>query len=738
MKKIISTVVALAAAISTNAAVVDFTYNTGNGTIVSYGFDKKETVNVAIRIADPSFVGATVTSMSVPVTDLKSIDAGECKAFLTTELNRDGKTNVADICTESAVIDANGNLTCTFSQPYTITEKGVYVGYSMPTITSSARPVAVVKGVAADGLYVFASSSLLKWTAMSANLGYVSAMVVTLGGADRPANAASISLNAKYVALCGEKNDLQATVSNLGLNEVRSIGYTYTIDGKTANATVDVSPAVVASYGATGAVSLQIEAPTASGVYDLELTLTAVNGEAYDGNKATAKVVVSSIPVANRPLVEEFTGLWCGNCPRGYAALETLNEEYPGEFVALAYHNGDPMEVMTSYPMNISGYPAAAINRSGIIDPNDLYKKWPVAAEELATSVVSVDLSWVNEEKTVLRSVTKVQFAEDQNGADYRIGACLVSDGLTSPSWIQSNYYASTAPTGNKLFDELFVGTSAQVAGLVFNDVVLSFPNKFGKSGSVPAQVKAVQEVTYIEDFDLNAIRNTGQLPSNPIQNIENLRVVGVLFDSKGNPVNCASSAHATAGGELEYVGLAAPVIYSHSIADDGKSAEITFSLPAKYIGGDIELTPNGTPLGNSVTTYFRFAIYVNGEIYTFKKSKYQNLKNDANNIVFASSDVENMTFNDGKMTVKVFADNIKELGVQSIYIIGSAYESQVTIADESTSIGEVETDGVTVKSMSFYDLQGREITAPRAGTIAVCRMVMTDGTVRSSKLLVK
>lgn len=740
MKKFTSTVIALVAAIAANAAVVNFTYNTENSVPFGLGYDKiKDTYYVAIQIKEPSLVGSKVVSMSVPVSvDLSTTTLGECKAFLTTKLERDGKTNIADICTEIASVDEKGVLTCTFSEPYTITDDGVFVGYSFPIETfaanSTVKPIAVVEGTAPGGLYIFAPRNVIQWTAKSADFNCVSAMVVTLDS-NLPANAGSIALAPKYIAVCGEKNSIKANVTNYGMSEISSIDYSYSFGGDAKTGHADFTPAVSATFGVTVAENIEIEAPAEIGTYTMELSLTKINGEEVEGNKVTSDVIVSTIPVVNRPLVEEFTGLWCGNCPRGYAALETLNEEYPDDFVALAYHNGDPMEVMTSYPVNVTGYPMATINRKGTIDPSALYSQWPVAAEKIVNSNVSVELSWANEEKTILRSTTKVQFAEDQKESDYRIGACLVSDGLSNPSWLQSNYSANSKPTGNKIFDKLFVGTSDMVAGLVFNDVVLSFPNKYGKTNTLPSQVKATQEVTYVEDFDLNKIRNTGALPSNPIQSIENLRVVGVLFDSKGNPLNCASSAHSTAGGELDYAGLASPVIYSHSIAEDGKSAEITFSLPAEYIGGNAQVIPNGTPLGNSVTKYLRFAIYVNGNLYTFTPAAYPGLKSDANNMVFAASEVENMTYADGKMTVKVFADNISELGVQSIYIYGSAFESPIVIADENTSISEFDADGAAIRSVRYFDLQGREVFAPKAGSIVVCRKVMTDGTVRSLKV---
>lgn len=54
-----------------DAAEMEFTYNVNDDVPMVYGFKKKETYDVAIRIADPTLVGTRVTSMKVdcPVKD---------------------------------------------------------------------------------------------------------------------------------------------------------------------------------------------------------------------------------------------------------------------------------------------------------------------------------------------------------------------------------------------------------------------------------------------------------------------------------------------------------------------------------------------------------------------------------------------------------------------------------------------------------------------------------------------
>ena len=116
--------------------------------------------------------------------------------------------------------------------------------------------------------------------------------------------------------------------------------------------------------GASGKARIYFDAIDATGNYPVEIRVTSVNGKSVDcaATEGTAEIY-AFLPV-NRPLVEEYTGLWCGFCPRGYMALEMMKELKGNLFIAAAYHNGDPMSWDGKTPNYVSGFPAAYINRS--------------------------------------------------------------------------------------------------------------------------------------------------------------------------------------------------------------------------------------------------------------------------------------------------------------------------------------------------------------------------------------
>ena len=81
-------------------------------------------------------------------------------------------------------------------------------------------------------------------------------------------------------------------------------------------------------------------------------------------------VNVDRVPV-HRPLIEEYTGTWCGWCVRGLVGMELLRQRFGDEFIGVAYHNDDPMEIMytNDFPSSFWGYPTAFIERSREVDP---------------------------------------------------------------------------------------------------------------------------------------------------------------------------------------------------------------------------------------------------------------------------------------------------------------------------------------------------------------------------------
>src|SRR6516225_3148810 len=88
-------------------------------------------------------------------------------------------------------------------------------------------------------------------------------------------------------------------------------------------------------------------------------------------------------------LVEEFTGSWCGWCPRGAYAMQVLDKKYPGKVFCIAYHNSDPMHTAqgdtlasgrtttfgTVFPLTegLKGYPDSWVGRELYDKSNDGY-----------------------------------------------------------------------------------------------------------------------------------------------------------------------------------------------------------------------------------------------------------------------------------------------------------------------------------------------------------------------------
>ncbi len=529
-----------------DAKQIEFTYNPNGEEAMGYGFGKKETYDVAIRINEPSMVGAKVTgfSVAVPVTT----DVNEYSAWLTTELLLQSKLNVPNICSQAAT-PANGMLTVNFDSPYTITEAGVYVGYSF-TVTDITdeyceNPIAVVEGTNADGLYVHASRSILKWMSRVPQTGANSAMVVYVDG-DFAENSASASMESIIYGEAGKTTPITVSVANHGTAPISSIDYSYQIgDAAPVSASHSFDTPVKAVWGASESFEASVEMPAEGGSADFTITIDKVNGvdnkDIAPSAKASLKVL-SFIPV-NRPLVEEYTGMWCGACPVGYIALETLNEQYPKRFIAAAYHNGDDLETIaySECPTVVSGYPSSYINRETYYYPYDLIEDWYPEACKFTPGEIAVEVEWADADHTKIKATSTSRFAYDYSDARFGVSYILIEDGMSNPTWGQSNYLSGHVGLYEGKDAELFTNGGSTVYGLVFNDVVIAQSGVAPEEGSIPSAFKAGEELEHSYTFDVSDVKNS--YGSDVIINKDNLRVIAVIINkSTGNVVNSNSS----------------------------------------------------------------------------------------------------------------------------------------------------------------------------------------------------
>lgn len=288
------------------------------------------------------------------------------------------------------------------------------------------------------------------------------------------------------------------------------------------------------------------------------MTITKVNGIANETASPSCSFVVEIYPFVpvTRPVVEEFTGTWCGWCTRGYLAMELLNEKYGDEIVAIAYHNGDQMQVTTTYPVYVSGFPSASLNRAPCVDPyyGSSNEEFGIALEVealkniLAPADISVNAVWNGEEKTTINVESTSKFIQSYEEANYKVGYVLVANGLSSPTWFQSNYYAGETSYAGTPLEELTTWPSS-VPNLKFNDVAIDVKGMMGVAESIPANIEVNEAITHNYSIDItgNAL----------VQNKDNLVVMALLIDGKtGRIVNSAKSkinvAQSVNGVEIE------------------------------------------------------------------------------------------------------------------------------------------------------------------------------------------
>ena len=535
-----------------------------------WGTQKAESYDVAVRIADPFLVGKQVKGVSVPFP--MSADITDCKMWMSKALTLatvDGKKqNVPDIESVEAV-PADGVLAVTFSSPYTIPEEGVYVGYSFNVSSVESAdamiPLACAGSVNEDGFYIHSSRTYRNWVSKSEALGLVSMMEVVIAGefADYSVGISSLGV---CKAAAGLESTVKATLVNYGSVAVSSVDYDYTVGSVTKSGKYDLDQPIDAVFGKVCVVDLPLEAIDVNGVNPLRLTITKVNGNANENEIASAESeyqVFSFIPV-RRPVVEEYTGTWCGYCPRGFAGLEEMNRLYPDRFIGISYHNDDAMQVVSSsseFPSYINGYPAAWLDR---VAETDAYcgdgsygvfgidKAWMARASEMAPADVDVKAEFNADNDKLIDVTTSLMFPISHDNANYLIGYALVADDMTGEGdgWIQSNYYSGQTSWSDQPGMDIFVEGGSAIVGLHYNDVAVIVKDVKGVDGSVPASVEEQVAVSHSYQFDTDdaVCQYNAYAGQNVIQNRNNLSVVALLIDAATGEIVNANKAHVANG----------------------------------------------------------------------------------------------------------------------------------------------------------------------------------------------
>lgn len=549
-----------------------FTYDYDGATYGEVGIGRYVTIDAAMLLKDASLTGSEIVGISVDVPTKEGCAcAPEASAWLTTRLMVDGEYNKVDLQEVKGEIRNHGTaenpvyrLDLTFDTPYTLTDDGVYVGYSLRvtalknwTQLYPIRTVTDVDKTRAFMIHCTKGESTLpqkygEWTDYGTPNRQALAMRVILRGDVYPNSAAILPEQTLYAAP-GETGYVYTTLSNTGSEAISSIEYSYTLpngddEPRVVTKEFKVDPPLAAQAGAVTTLDLPFETPGEVGRYAVEISLDKVNGaeNSHTGTSVLDMDIVPFLPKYN-PLVEDYTGFACGYCPAVYVTIRQLQDKYGEDFLTMAYHVNDRLMTVPEddFPSSSYGLPKVYMeNRSQALVYQNLETLWLRNRRQLAPAEIEAELTWSDNTRSALRVDTKLKFVYDDPEAEYMLTYAMVEDDMSSSSWMQENQYFNQNIEGP--YWDLFCGQPYMVQGLVYNDVVVSYPDTRGIPGSVPSDIIAGETYGHVGVLKLADATCASTVSTDYRKNVildnKKLRVIALLIDGKTGYVRNAVS----------------------------------------------------------------------------------------------------------------------------------------------------------------------------------------------------
>lgn len=561
---------------------------TGTEPLTSYGTRMMESYDVAVRLTvdenDQGLVGSQITGVRIPFPD--DIDhLIEAQAWISKSLELTDYSFTPDVEVKSFT-PGPGFIDVTFDSPYTITSEGVYVGYSFEMDEKVSKPITTISGTNPDYFYLHTTRSYYEgFSSVSADRNMMLAMQVLIDGL--PARSVSPTLNDQYFKVGEGSNTLTFNIRNQGSQPVSSIDVAYNAPGESDNHVekhITLDKALPAHYNASATVTLTADALPHAGDFPFTIQVTKVDSEGNQNALPSASTTIHSLSFVptKRALLEEYTGTWCGWCPKGFVGLENMDALLGDDFVGVSYHNRDPMEFAggdegPEFPNGTASFPSAYIDRVHPTDPysgdepsthfllNETYAK---ACDQLAPADIDIAANYAEDNASEVECKATVRFPLPVQANPYQLGFILTADGLSGEedSWTQKNYY----PNNTEYTDtdmELFTQGDGYVYDLTYNMVAIGFSGPSFIEGSLPEQIEADKDYEYTFRFDLSKDSQTCKAKSILAgQQNYKLRAVALLIDSTTGEV--VNARKAKVGGETDGVSAltvnkeATPVAY--------------------------------------------------------------------------------------------------------------------------------------------------------------------------------
>ena len=310
-----------------------------------------------------------------------------------------------------------------------------------------------------------------------------------------------------YVPITAKSAKGKLLITNYGSTAIRNFDYTLSFNGKEL---MSKNYVLTNPLNRMEGTTIEIDVPPHTQVSETALlfTITKVNGELNSAtiNYATLpRVTVTKVP-RRKVVVEEYTGMWCGYCPRGIALMENLAHKYGEDFIGIAIHTGgraDPL-TCTDYAWKATDYisrPSLDMNRNLLLGYFKAQTEFEEERSKGADMDVEVSAVW-DKEKNNITVTPRVTFCVNRDEAPYGFAYVLTEDGMSNLNWVQyNNFSGSTADRGvTKEFD-YFIDAPRDIRNLENNFVAIAAEGvKAPLTGYIKTPIKAdePQSHTYI------------------------------------------------------------------------------------------------------------------------------------------------------------------------------------------------------------------------------------------------
>jgi thiol-disulfide isomerase/thioredoxin len=352
----------------------------------------------------------------------------------------------------------------------------------------------------------------------------------------------------------GKDTKINMTLTNYGCQPVNNADFTFQYGDEVKAGKADAPipflgsasfPMSISTEGKAARTPVRVEVTKMNGEDLAEPIVAEGSVTAIDPDKSVERTVV----------MEEYTGAWCGWCPRGAVGMEKLVEEYPDQFIPIAVHYGDVMQENAFFDLISTysgGFPGSILNRVKQVDPyygTDTGTPFGIDNQmlpmiySLTEASVNIEGAEIDKETGKVKITASATFTVDCDleNAPYCFSYVITEDGVNGKDlpasqrkdYLQSNYFSTNSQYTSDPYLKHLTSMGSYIE-VDFDHVARHAESILGIAGSLSGKFNAGDKLSHTYEF---------ALPTN-IKDLSKCNLIALLVDKgTGEIVNAKQVA---------------------------------------------------------------------------------------------------------------------------------------------------------------------------------------------------